>query len=267
MAMVTGRRTAVQALGLALAAGATELLGLQSRSARAATSAPEPLLPQGASSLAELSRHLAKIPRRRDFKTVPMILNNRDQWDDEALTTILAYKPATKQVWDNTDIGGPWLNVMRNSLNAQIWSFGHKDFLIVSATHGTAQFALYDQEMWDKYKLAKLAGKDLEKNSLIVERQAASADPAKYEDPAGVFSPQNNSIPALQRRGVIFIACHNAIWEHATKLHESEVNPDKLTVDALTAELTNHLIPDVVLTPGAVGTLPELQKVGFNYAR
>jgi len=31
-------------------------------------------------------------------------------------------------------------------------------------------------------------------------------------------------------------------------------------------ELTNHLIDGVVLTPGIVATIPELQQVGFHYA-
>jgi hypothetical protein len=35
----------------------------------------------------------------------------------------------------------------------------------------------------------------------------------------------------------------------------------------LAAELTNHLLPGVVLTPGAVATLPELQRAGFQYAK
>jgi hypothetical protein len=267
MNMITGRRTALQTLGIGLAAGAAGLSVLQTQPAQAAPGTAEPLVPQGAAALAELTERLAKAPRRRDFKTVPMILNSPDQWDHEALSEVLAYKPATKQAWDNTDIGGPWLNVMRNSLNAQIWSFGHPDFLVVSATHGSAQLALYDQGMWDKYGLAKLAGGSFEKNSLILERAAASADPANYEDPAGVFSPQNNSILALQRRGVVFMSCHNAIWEQAIRLHDSGANPDKLPVEALAAELTNHLIPGAVLTPGAVATLPELQLAGFAYAR
>jgi len=46
----------------------------------------------------------------------------------------------------------------------------------------------------------------------------------------------------------------------------TEVNPDELAHDALAGELTNHLIAGVVLTPGIVGTLPELQRAGFNYA-
>jgi hypothetical protein len=34
----------------------------------------------------------------------------------------------------------------------------------------------------------------------------------------------------------------------------------------LAAELTNHLVDGAALIPGAVGTLPELQQVGFHYA-
>ena len=224
-------------------------------------------VPNGASSLAELTARLTRAPRRRDFKTVPMILNDRSRWDSKALDEVLAYKPATKQAWDVTDIGGPWLNVMRNSLNAQIWSFGHKDFLVVCETHGTAQLALYDQAMWDKYDLAKLAGSGFANNALIEEKTGASSDPVDYENPAGIFSAKNNSIPALQRRGVVFMSCHNAIWEQATKLAATAPDPGKPDVAAIAAELTNHLIPGVVLTPGAVATLPELQRRGFAYAR
>jgi hypothetical protein len=38
-------------------------------------------------------------------------------------------------------------------------------------------------------------------------------------------------------------------------------------VAAVNAELTNHLIPDVVLTPGIVATLVGLQHAGFAYSR
>lgn len=256
------RRSAIQKLGMAFAAG-TAALGSMGAQAAAKAAAPD----NGAKALADLSARLAKAPRRRDFKTVPMILNNREQWDHEALSEVLAYKSKHKQVWDNTDIAGPWINTMRNSLNTQVWSFGHPDFLVVSATHGSANFALYDQETWDKYGIAKLAGKGFEKNVLIVEKEAASADPADYESPAGVYSSQNGTIIALQKRGVVFMSCHNAIWEQAARLRDSDSNPDKLSQEALAAELTNHLIPGVIVIPGAVGTLPELQAAGFHYVR
>src|SRR5260370_13048353 len=106
--------------------------------------------PPGAPHLDALKKRLAQAPRRRDFKTVPMILNNPEQWDHEALTEVLAYRPAPRQAWDSIDIGGPWLSLMRNTLNTQIWSFKHPEFLAVSVTHGTADLSLYAQSMLDK---------------------------------------------------------------------------------------------------------------------
>jgi hypothetical protein len=262
--MTAGRRAVLKTLGLSVATGA---VGIASSGARPTAAAGESALtPPGAMHLDSLKRRLAEAPRRRDFETVPMIPDHQEQWDHEALTEVLAYRPVPKQAWDNTHIGSPWLNLMRNALNSQIWSFKHPDFLTVSVTHGTALLALYDQTIWDKYQLTQLAGESFKTNTLIIEQKAASADPANYEDPAGAFSGEDNSIPALMRRGVVFMACHNAIWEQAAALIKLGLNPDKRSHEALAAELTNHLVDGAVLIPGAVGTLPELQQVGFHYA-
>ncbi len=258
-----GRRAALTMMGRGIAAGVAGLAALHGGVASAAEAS---LQPPGGKSLEDLTARLSRTPRRRDFKTVPMILNDPDQWDHAALSEVIAYYGAPKQVWDNTDISSPWLNLMRNALNAQVWSFRHPDFLVVSATHGTAHLALFEPAMWEKYQLATLTGGRLQNNTLVAEQNGAAADPKDYENPQGVFSPHDNSIPALQRRGVVFLACHNAIWELAEKLIAADVNPDKLPHDALAAEVTNHLIAGVVLTPGMVGTIPELQRGGFDYA-
>jgi hypothetical protein len=255
-----GRRTALLGFG-SLALGAT---ALATGPARAAT--PERIIPQGADALAELATRLRKTPRRRDFKTVPMILSHPDFWDDAALKEVIAYRGGRKQAWDNTDIASPWLNLMRNSVNTQIFAFGHKSFLAVSATHGTAHLALFDQAMWDKYELAALAGPKFKTNTLIIAKAAPSAF-SDYEDSKSVFGPEGDTIPALQERGVVFLGCHNAIWEWTTQLIDRGTNPDHLSHEAVAAELTNHLIDGVVLTPGVVGTIPELQQVGFHYAK
>jgi len=68
------------------------------------------------------------------------------------------------------------------------------------------------------------------------------------------------------RRGVVFMCCHNAIWEQAAALVKADLNPDRLSNSALAAELTNHLVDDVVLIPVAGGTMLALQQVGFHYA-
>jgi hypothetical protein len=262
--LISARRGVLKTLALTAATGTMGLVSAGLKPA-AATVGPS-LTPPGATHLDELTRRLAQTSRRRDFKTVPMILNHREQWDQEALTEVLSYRPTPRQAWDNTGIAGPWLNLMRNALNAQIWSFKHPDFLAVSVTHGTAQLALYDQAMWDKYQLTKLAGEEFKTNTPMIEQKAAAADPANYENPAGPFSAADSSIPALMRRGVVFMCCHNAIWEHAAALIKFGINPDKLAQDSLAAELTNHLVDGAVLIPGASGTLPELQQAGFHYA-
>ena len=257
----TARRSALKGLGAGLMAAGL----IAGRSARAAGDATLAL--PSAHSLREFTVALEALPRRRDFKTVPMILDKAELWDAAALDAVLGYKGGPKQSWDHTDLGGPWLNVMRNSMNAQVWSFHHPDFLCVSATHGSAHLALYDQATWDKYQLAKIAGGNIASNTFIALPPASAHDAADFQAADGAFSPKDNSIAVLQRRGAVFLACHNAIWELAERLMSAGPNPDHLGTDAIAAELTNHLIPGIVLTPGAVATLVELQRAGFAYTR
>ena len=261
MAVDNNRRDALFGLGTGL------LVAGLAQGGPAAAAVDPTLEPTGAKSLQELSRMLASMPRRRDYKTRPMIPDNPDLWDAGPLNAVLAYKGGGKQAWDNTDLTGPWLNGMRNSLNSNIWGFRDANFLCVSATHGPAHLALYDQTMWDKYQLAKIAGGNVTRNSFIDEPPGSKHDPADYQSAEGAFSSKDNSVVVLQRRGVVFMACYNAIWELSERLSATGQNPDRLPLDRLAADLTNHLIPDVVLTPGAVATLVKLQEAGFAYSR
>jgi hypothetical protein len=253
-------------LGAGLSLGAVGLAAAAALPVQAAeTAASGPQAGAGA-ALAALTKQLPALPRRRQFSTVPMILTDPAQWDSEALDAILAYQGGPKQVWDNTDLAGPWLNLMRNSLNVEIYAWKHPDFLIVSATHASAHLALYDQMIWDKYKLAAHTGGKFAANTLIDIPPAARDNASDIQNPAGPLSPAANSITVLQQRGVVFLACHNAIWELSGVLLKAGVNPGGLSHEAMAAELTNHLIPGAVLSPGTVGTVPELQRVGFHYA-
>src|SRR3984893_14553466 len=94
MTIVTGRRGALTTFALTVATGA---IGLASAATRPAAAAVESALtPPGATHLDALRKRLALAPRRRDFKTVPMILDHREQWDHEALTEVLSYRPAPR---------------------------------------------------------------------------------------------------------------------------------------------------------------------------
>jgi len=201
----------------------------------------------GAGTIAELQARLAKIPARRDFKTVPLVLDTPDLWDDAAIRDVAAYRGGPRQVWDNKDIASGWAGFMRNALNGQTLSFKNKDFLTVSMTRGDAQLALFDQASWDKYGLAKLTNGRFGSNTFIVPGAGDAQDP---------------SIPALMKRGVVFMACHNAIWGAAGRVIAGGA---KGAHEEVAADLTNHLLPGVILTPGALATLPVLQDAGFHY--
>ena len=261
------RRKAMKRAVLGLGAGVVALSTSATGLAVGMGGETATLLTGGATTLEDLGSRLAAAPRRRDFKTVPMVLTSPDQWDSEALNAVLHYSGGPRQVWDNTVLEGPWLDLMRNAMNVQIWSFRHPNFLVVSATHGSAHLALYDDYIWEKYRFTKLTKGRQKTNTLILEPADAHTNPADFNDPDGVFSPHDNSITVLQRRGAVFLACHNAIWELTMGLHAKGDNPDHLTHPQMAAEFTNHLIPGAVLTPGIVGTLPELELAGFQYAK
>jgi intracellular sulfur oxidation DsrE/DsrF family protein len=91
--------------------------------------------------------------------------------------------------------------------------------------------------------------------------------PSPITRTARACSGPGDTIPALQERGVVFLACHNAIWELTAKLRDRGNNPDHLSHEAVAAELTNHLIDGIVLTPGVAATIPELQQAGFHYVK
>jgi hypothetical protein len=197
---VVSRRDALAVAGVLSIAAATGLpLTSPAVAAPAAELVAPSLIPPEAQHLKALTERLAKAPRRRDFKTVPMILTNPEQWDYEALNEVLNYEPPFKQAANNVDIAGSLLNSMRSTISAEVWAFKHPDFLAAFATHGSAQLALYDQATWDKYQLTRLAGGKFKTNTLIEDTKAASHNPADIQDQAGVYSPANSTIPTRGR--------------------------------------------------------------------
>ena len=122
-----------------------------------------------------------------------------------------------------------------------------------------------------RYRVGQIRPREIRRRRVSVQHAArckarAIESAQDHELPDGAFSSHDNSIAALQQRGVVFLSCHNAIWELA-ELDGANANPDKLPLDVLAADLTNHVIPSAIVTPGAVGTLPELQQAGFTYAK
>jgi hypothetical protein len=258
----TSRRRGLRAIGL----GTVWLTALSSGRLAAARESRAPdsesAIPGGAATLQDLARRLARAPRHRQFESVPFMLTDQHMWDKEAADALLGYQYAFRQMWDVADLAGAWPGLMREAMNGQVFANGRHDFLAVSATHGLAHLALFSQSMWDKYELAKLAGPHFTRNTLILEKDGVSPADA-LQDVAGFYGPQNNNIPSLQRRGAVFVACHDSI--HAISRTLAQSSPSHSAND-IAADLTNNLIPGAVLVPSVVAFMVDLQKKGFTFA-
>ncbi|GAB7523142.1 thiosulfate dehydrogenase [Paraburkholderia sp. 2C] len=258
----TTRRQGLRAIGL----GTVLLTALSSGRIAAAresgASDSASAIPGGAATLQELARTLARAPRHRQFESVPFMLTDQHMWDKQAADALLGYQYTFRQMWDVADLAGPWPGLMREAMNAQVFANGRRDFLAVSATHGLAHLALFPQSMWDRYDLAKLAGPYFTRNTLILEKDGASPDDA-LQNLAGFYGPQNNNITSLQRRGAVFVACHDSIHAISRTLAQSS---SSRCADDIAADLTNNLIPGAVLVPSVVAFMVDLQKKGFTFA-
>jgi hypothetical protein len=255
-----GRRLALR--GLWAAAAATSVLRIGLDDALAATG---DYMQPDARRLRALAEQLANLPRRKKFKALPMILTNPSQWDSAALDAVLAYD-GPRQVFDTTRLAGGWINQMRNTLNAQVFSLQRSNFLCVGAPHGSAALALFTQAAWDKYKLAALTEGAFKDNAFLRDPDFPVSDVGDPTNVAGLYSHTGNCVPTLQKRGVLFLGCHNAIWELAASLLKAGVNPDRLSHEELAADLTNNLASGVIATPGNEATIGKLEESGFVYS-
>ncbi|MGH6713867.1 MAG: transcriptional initiation protein Tat [Bradyrhizobium sp.] len=215
--------------------------------------------------LEKFKRSLAAAPRRRSFRSVPLVVVTKENWDHEAAGLVLAYGNRARQAWECTELGGPWLNLMREAVNGQVFALDNPGFLAVAAVHGTAHLALFDESAWETHGLSRLAGGAASENIYASPNMHVSSLDS-LQDPRGYYGPDNNNISTLQERGVVFIACHDSIHAIARNICRID-RGDTSGCDELAAELTNHLIPGAVMVPSVVAFLVELQRVGFTYAK
>ena len=187
------------------------------------------------------------------------------------LSALLAYKGKVKQAWDNTDLTGPWLNAMRNSMNTQIWGFKEPNFLCrFGDPRRCAQLALYDQATRDKYQLPQNSPAEMSPATHFI-----IAPPAPSHDPGISIRPRRPVlVPAKKHRGAagarrrVLGMPQRDLGARRTAPARSKIPPTICrSMTGSPRNSSNHLIPDVVLTPGAVATPVNLQQAGFAYSR
>jgi intracellular sulfur oxidation DsrE/DsrF family protein len=79
---------------------------------------------------------------------------------------------------------------------------------------------------------------------------------------AGLVNAEQ-SVEALQKRGVRFVACRNAIGAIAARLSALGLGP----VDEVRAALLADLLPGVITVPAMVVALAQLQERGLTYVK
>ncbi len=216
-------------------------------------------------ALTELHLRLQQVSGKRDYSTLPAILTSKSQWDSEALELLFHYRGGVKQLWDITDIAGGWLAVIRNCVNTHQFALKTRGYLPVCGTRGSAQLALYNNDAWVKYGLANLLHNKPATNTFQPSVRGLAVPHNPNDNFAeSIYGDAGATVTALRERGTVFLACHNATYELARHLHSVGSVPEGQSIDETTADLTNHLPPWVIVTPGVAAVLPILQQVGYH---
>jgi intracellular sulfur oxidation DsrE/DsrF family protein len=140
---------------------------------------------------------------------------------------------------------------------------------VVVQAYASAIAAMYDDFIWQKYRFGEFANitDPTTKQPAVRNIWYASPNPAPASIPTDRANAyySDTSIQGLQRRGVLFLACHQTIHAHAGALAaDSTRNADKLSADQIVADIQAHLIPNALLVPAAVGELVRLQDKGYR---
>ena len=98
-------------------------------------------------------------------------------------------------------------------------------------------------------------GTSVSHTTLTPGRQPAERNHPFFDD---------TSIEGLQRRRVLFLACHQSTHALSGAASTSGRNPDQKTVDAIVAEFRQHYLPGVIEIPAGVGELVRLQNKGYR---
>ncbi len=160
--------------------------------------------------------------------------------------------------------GGTALRHLRNYLDAWRNAFGveERDVSVVVTLYArTTPLGLQDA-MWEKYQLgAALSLTDPTTNAPLVRNWFAHPKPG---DPVADGEP-DTSMEALQKRGVVFALCNNALTRWAGRLAKSGTGVG--TAADVHADLVAHALPGVVIVPDVLVTMTKAHERGFAYVR
>ncbi|MEP6574354.1 MAG: hypothetical protein ABJD11_16765 [Gemmatimonadota bacterium] len=186
-------------------------------------------------------------------RTIPDSPDAKDMW-------LHGLKGKHRQLFDMpTPNGGIPLLHVRNFLETYKAAYGatDKDVNAVATLYGQSTVLAFSDDMWEKYKFGTIlkindaAGQPLTRNMFAHPKEG---------DPFA-FGFLDSSIEALQKRGVVFILCNNALNFWVGQLAKGGMG----TNEQIRADLLAHTLPGIVLVPGMVVAINRAQEAGLSY--
>ncbi len=184
-----------------------------------------------------------------------------DAWLDQL-------KGKHRQLFDAPDPdGGTVLRHVRNYLDTwrEAYGVGERDVSVVVTLYArTTPLGLQDA-MWAKYRLgAALSLTDSTTSAPLTRNYFAHPQPG---DPVADGTPES-SMESLQRRGVVFLLCNNALKRWSGRLEKQGLGGvGGGTAAEIHADLTGHALPGVVIVPDVLIAMTKAHERGFSYAR
>jgi intracellular sulfur oxidation DsrE/DsrF family protein len=163
---------------------------------------------------------------------------------------------------------------IRNGLNGFQFSYDipPDELQIFVQAYSSASAATYDDLIWEKYRMGEALGVRDPQTDMPATRNIWFGTPVSDTtflpglQPVDRSHPffNDTSIEGLQRRRVVFLACHQSTHALAGAASASGRNPDQKSVDEIVAEFRQHYLPGVIEVPAGVGELVRLQNKGYR---
>ncbi|MGD1066463.1 MAG: hypothetical protein ABR975_06565 [Vulcanimicrobiaceae bacterium] len=190
--------------------------------------------------------------------------------DNRAMEAILAHPARHKQV-----IGAPRINLgaslrfAGNGLNAFQFALGQGagSLKIVAVFYGTSLFYVFDDAMWDRYKLFDVLDRTGDPLPALVHGTQnpfyhARSAMNSHDDPNDEHGFYRDfSVEALTRRGVSWFACDNALHSTSNEIARLQNADPQHVYD----DLRTHLVPGTTIVPAGVAAIVLAQEAHFTF--
>lgn len=147
----------------------------------------------------------------------------------------------------------------RNYLNDWRDAFGvpENEINLVMAVRGTGIPLVLNDALWQKFHLGEQYGI----NDPTTKRAGTRNLFISSNIAAGGLVDANSSVEALQKRGVLFLVCHNTVEGATKKLSAAGFG----TAADVRTSILGGILPGVILVPAMVIAFTEMQERGVGY--